>query len=213
MGPDRGDGCILILLFDRLEHCFVSLKNTLYLGLGMNLKPANPVEMSSAGTDKSMKVFLANPVEKDPVKILVELLKKSQLVAIFGDLALKLDHRPPVADDIRRTFAGQTAHDFGFESNSQEMCLVDLGNVDPGHQRSGLRENLDKVVLFQLLQRIPKGCLANLVFGGQFRPQQAGSRRQIEREDALPQIVVDPTGCRRPFAGSNLPDQVAGGFD
>lgn len=56
--------------------------------------------------------------------------------------------------------------DFQFQPEAEELCFPCMGDVDPGHECSGLRENLQQPFLLQLHHRIAHRRLADTILFG-----------------------------------------------
>ena len=63
--------------------------------------------------------------------------------------------------------------------------------IDAGNEGARLGKDLYKPILLENPQSISYGCNAHIVALCQFASEQAGSRRKIKRQDALPQMIVD----------------------
>ena len=159
---------------------------------------AQTVEMAAAHAHEIPQPGVAGGPGEAGVELTVELDEGGKVAAPQG-VALLVQQAPRRRNLHLVAVQGQGAGDFQFDGGAQELGFLGIGDVDAGDQGLGLRIDIDQSFLLQLQDGVADRRLADPVKLGEGRARQAGAGLQVQRQDAIAQVVVDLLR-RQPFA-------------
>jgi len=175
------------------------------------MQPAQAVDMAAAAAHQGPDVALVGRRVKLRVEIIVGDHEGFEIAGL-GQLLLMADHAVEIRGQRLVFGERQHPHDLELQRLPQEMRLLRQPHVDPADDGGMLREDVDQALFLEPHQGVADRRRADAELGGEPRPRQRRSRRQLKRNDraaqplkhlrrGLPFAIQPFGGWRRAAAG------------